>query len=55
MKNILDKFVQKINTHLMFDSFFSENRAVYETLSKHMETEEPQITSQFGLYELHVG
>jgi hypothetical protein len=39
----------------MFDNFFSENREVYETLSKNMETEEPKITSQFGLYELHAG
>jgi hypothetical protein len=29
MKNVSDKIVEKIKTHLMFSNFFSENCAVY--------------------------
>ena len=41
----------------MFNNFFfSENRAVYEIMSKNMvEPEGPQMTSQYGAYELHAG
>ena len=52
------KFAEKIKrTHLMFTNFFFfENRAVYEIMSKNvMRPEEPQMTSQYGAYELHVG
>jgi hypothetical protein len=36
--------------------FFSENRAVYEVMSKNMiEPEGPQMTSQYGAYELRAG
>jgi hypothetical protein len=36
--------------------FFSENYAVYETMSKNMvEPEELQITSQYDAYEWHAG
>jgi hypothetical protein len=38
----------------MFNKFFSENRTVYEIISKNMvETEGPQMTSQRGAYALH--
>ena len=57
MKNILHKSSRENqNTHFRFNKFFSENRAVYEIISKNMvEPEGPQITSQYGAYELHAG
>jgi hypothetical protein len=37
------------NTHLMFSFFLSENRAVYEIMSKNVgETDGPQMRSQYG-------
>jgi hypothetical protein len=40
----------------MFNNFFSENRTVYEIMSKNIvETEGPQMTSQYGGYALHAG
>jgi hypothetical protein len=44
------KVVEKIN------NVFFENHAVYEIMSKNMvKPEGPQITSQYGAYELHAG
>ena len=37
----------------MFNTLFFENRAVYEI--NMVEPEEPQMTSQYGVYELHAG
>ena len=35
---------------------FSENRTVYKIMSKSVvETERPQMTSQYGAYALHAG
>ena len=41
----------------MFNNFFfSENRTVYEIMSKNVvETEGPQMTSQYGAYALRAG
>jgi hypothetical protein len=43
----------------MFSDFFfplPKNRTVYEIMSKHLaETEGPQMTSQYGEYELRAG
>jgi hypothetical protein len=41
----------------MFDNFFFfGNSTVYEIMSKNMvETEGPQMTSQYGAYALHAG
>jgi hypothetical protein len=57
MKNVLGKSCRENqNTHLKFSNFFPENRAVYEIMSKNtMEAEGPQMTSQYGTYELHAG
>ena len=57
MRNVLDKgCTEDQNTHFMFNNFFPENRAVCEILSKNMvEPEGPQMTSQYGVYELHTG
>jgi hypothetical protein len=57
MKNVSDKDCRvNQNTHFMFNNFFSENRTFYEIMSKNMvETEGPQLTSQYGAYALHAG
>jgi hypothetical protein len=40
----------------MFNNFFSENGIAYEIMSKNIvETEEPQMTSQYGPYALRAG
>jgi hypothetical protein len=40
----------------MFDKFFSENRNVYETMSKNeVDTEGPQMTLQYGACALRAG
>ena len=42
--------VEKIKTHFIFNNFFSENRAVYEILSKNVvEPERPQM-----IWRMHV-
>ena len=57
MRNVLDKSCRENqSTHFTFNKFFSENRAVYEIMSKYMvEFEGLEMTSQYGAYELHVG
>ena len=56
MRNVLDKSCRENqNTHFMFNNFFSENRAVYEIMSKNMEPEGPQMRSQYGAYAFHAG
>jgi hypothetical protein len=45
MRNILDKFVDKIETLFMLNIFFSENRAIYEIMWKNMvQPGRPQMT-----------
>jgi hypothetical protein len=40
----------------MFNNFFSENGTVYEIMSKNVvDSEGPQMTSQYGAYALHAG
>jgi len=49
MKNVSDKScTENQNTHFMFNNFlFSENRAVYETMSIHaLKRGRPQLTIQ---------
>ena len=57
MKIILDEsFIGNHNTHYMINNLFSENRNVYEIMSKNMvELEGPHMTSQYGVYALHAG
>ena len=57
MRNVLEKnCLEYRNTQFMFKNFFSENRAVFEIVSKNMaEPEGPQMTSQHGAYALHTG
>ena len=47
-----------MKTHILFSIIFFplENRAVYEIMLKNMvEPEGPQMTSQYGAYNLHAG
>jgi hypothetical protein len=45
-----------MKTHFMFSKFVSENRTVYEIMSKNLvETEGPQMTSQYGAWALRAG
>jgi len=49
MKNVSDKFVQKIKTHISCSVHFSENRAVYEIMWKNMVVlDRPQMTIEYG-------
>jgi hypothetical protein len=56
MRNVLDKACRENQTtHFLFNSF-SENRAIYEIMSKNLvEPEGPQVTSQFDANALHAG
>jgi hypothetical protein len=38
MRNVLDKVVEKMNTHILCLITFSENRAIYEIMSKNVAT-----------------
>jgi hypothetical protein len=50
------KVEEKIKTRFYARQLFSENPTVYEIKSKNMgETEEPQMTSQYGPHEVHAG
>jgi hypothetical protein len=59
MRSVLDKRCRENqNTHFIFGSFFffPEKSALYEIVSKNtVEPEGPQMTSQYGAYELHAG
>jgi hypothetical protein len=48
------KVVEKIKTHILCSiTFFFQNRAVYEIMSKNMvQAEGPQKTAQYGAYQL---
>ena len=50
------KVVDKTKTHILCSVTFSENCTIYEIIPKNMvETEGPQMTSQYGAYALHAG
>jgi hypothetical protein len=50
------KVVQKIKTRILYSIPYSENRTVYEIMSKNMvQAEGPQMTSRHGSYALHAG
>jgi hypothetical protein len=55
MRNIFDKISRENqNTYFRLNNFFSENRAVYETMSEPLvEPERLQMTTQHGAYVLH--
>jgi hypothetical protein len=57
MRNILEKSCRENqNAYFMFNNLFSENRAVYEVMSKNtVGTEGPQMMSQYGANALHAG
>jgi hypothetical protein len=48
--------IEKIKTHVLCSITFSENRTAYEIMSKNIvETEGPQMTSQYVAYALRAG
>jgi hypothetical protein len=56
MRNVLyERCRENQNTYFMFSIFFFfENRAAYEVMSKNVvESEGPQMTTQYGAYALH--
>ena len=56
MRNVFDKVVEKMKTHILYSIIFFENRTVYEIMSKNIvEIEGLLMTSQHGAYALHVG
>ena len=57
MRYILDKICRENRSkHLRFNNCFFENRAVLEITSKNMmESQGPQMTLQYGAYDLHAG
>ena len=50
MRNVSDKVIDKINTHILCSTTFYENRTDYETVGKNMV--EPQATNI--LWRLHM-
>jgi hypothetical protein len=54
MRSVLDNRCRgNQNTHFIFNNFFLENLAIYEIMLKNVvETEGPQMTSQYGAYDL---
>jgi predicted RNA polymerase sigma factor len=55
MRSGLEKsYRENKNTHFVFNNLFSENRTIYEIISKNIvETDRSQTTSQYGAYSLH--
>jgi len=50
------KFVQKIETHVMFKNIFFLNRSVYEIMWKNIvEPGSPQMAIKHGTCALHAG
>ena len=49
MRNVLVDSCKENEKHILYSTTFSENRAVYELMSKNMVgTEGTQMTSQYG-------
>jgi hypothetical protein len=57
MRNALDKSCRENqNTHFVLGIFVTENRAVYDIMSKNMVKPEcPQMGTKYGAYKLHAG
>jgi hypothetical protein len=53
MKNISDKFVRKIKSHLMFSIFL--NHAVYEIMWKKYCRSGQATQREYGVFALHAG
>jgi hypothetical protein len=50
------KVVEKIKTHFIFINYFSENRAVYETIwESFVQLDRPQKAIQYSECALHTG
>ena len=47
-------FLEKIKTLILYSNFFSENRAIYEIMSKNVvDPDKPHMTVQQGACALH--
>ena len=56
MRNVLDKNCRENeNTQSVFNNFFSENRTICEMSMNTVQTEGPQMTSQYGAFSLGAG
>jgi len=56
MRNISEKIVQKIKTHILCSRKFSESRAVYEIMWDYiLQPDSSRRTIQYGESALHVG
>jgi hypothetical protein len=56
MRNILNKNCRENKTHILCSITFSESRTIYEIMSKNVvDTEGPQMTTQYGAYALRAG
>ena len=56
MRNALEKSCRENENTFYVQQLFSENRTVYEIMSKNtVEIEGPQMTSQYGASALHAG
>ena len=54
MRNVSDRFVQKIKTHVLCSRTFYENRTVYEImLNNTAQRDMPQVTFSYETYALH--
>jgi hypothetical protein len=52
MKNVRDQVIEKIKTHILCSIPFSENRAVYEIMSKNMV--EPKAKNNVKVWRIRV-
>jgi len=56
MRNVSDKFVEKIKTHILYSVSFAEFRAVRETVRKILvEPDGTQMSVNNGAWALHAG
>jgi hypothetical protein len=55
VKSFIQSCKENQNTHFMFNYFFSENRTVCEMWKNVLESEKPQMTTQYGACALHTG
>jgi hypothetical protein len=56
MRNVSDKFVEKMKAHILCSNFCLGNRVLDEVMWKNMEQlDTPQTTTQHGACALHAG
>jgi hypothetical protein len=55
MKNVLDRFAERIKTHILCSITLFAKTAPFIMSKNVLEPEGPQMTSQYGAYALHAG